>query len=148
MKDNQLLDIYKFYAQTAENTTERRLKSNQFYLTLTTFLIGFLVAFAKWADATNSLAFIIIGALGLLLSRLWANNILSYKRLNEAKFKIILELEKQLPFACYTKEWDILGEGKDKKKYRLLTSVETKMPLLFGIIFGAILILGIIVEVI
>lgn len=141
--NKELLQIYQIYSQTVENTTDRRLKTNNLYIALNTLLIGLLVAFIKWDNSINCIAFIIIGVLGFLLSLLWKSNIQSYRQLNEAKFKIILKLEEKLPFACYTDEWDILGKGKDSKRYHLLSKIEAKIPLLFSVVFFLLLVVGV-----
>jgi hypothetical protein len=40
-------------------------------------------------------------------------------------------IERKLPLAVYTAEWKVLGEGKNPKKYRQLTTAEKRVPLIF-----------------
>jgi hypothetical protein len=68
--------------------------------------------------------------LGLALCILWSVNILSYRQLNSGKFRVIHEMEQQLPYRSYTREWEIL---KDRKAYIRLTHVERYVPYLFAI---------------
>jgi hypothetical protein len=44
-------------------------------------------------------------------------------------------MEEKLPFKCYKEEWKVLGEGRDYSKYRQLTVVEKKVPLILSIPF-------------
>jgi len=75
--------------------------------------------------------YIFASLLGLLLCGIWYMNIESYRQLNRGKFKIIHEMEEKLPFQCYKEEWKVLGEGRDYSRYRQLTVVEKKVPLIF-----------------
>jgi hypothetical protein len=76
---------------------------------------------------------LIVSILGLILCVLWYINIQSYKQLNAGKFEVIRDIEQYLPYLCYSKEWKILGEGKESKKYFQLTKVEQYVPLIFFI---------------
>ncbi len=51
--------------------------------------------------------------------------------LNSGKFKVIHEIEEQLPMALYKHEWEILGGGKDKTKYWPISHIEKIVPLVF-----------------
>lgn len=140
--DNQptLLEIYKMYVQTAESTSDRRRKSNRFYLTLCSSLITVFAIIIK-IDIIDSVAYMVVGFFGIALSAIWFFNIKSYGQLNSGKFKVIFALEKKLPFACFTEEWKELGHIGDKPKtYRLLTKVESFVPLIFVLGFIALII--------
>ncbi len=52
-KSKSILQLYQIYSQTAENTTDRRLKTNGLYITLNTWLIALISIFAKCDDVTN-----------------------------------------------------------------------------------------------
>jgi hypothetical protein len=49
-------------------------------------------------------------------------------------------MEQHLPFPCYDKEWEILGEGKEGKKYLQLTRVEQYVPFILAIPYLLLLI--------
>ncbi|ETR66488.1 MAG: hypothetical protein OMM_12738 [Candidatus Magnetoglobus multicellularis str. Araruama] len=66
--------------------------------------------------------------MGIVLNYVWYINIKSYRQLNSGKFEIIQQMEKQLPFQCYSDEWKLLGKGKDSEKYRQLTKIESDVP--------------------
>jgi hypothetical protein len=44
-------------------------------------------------------------------------------------------MEKQLPVQLFADEWTVLGEGKDKKKYRPVTELEMRIPWGFGALY-------------
>ncbi len=86
----------------------------------------------------------VVAILGLILCLIWFINIRSYKQLNAGKFKIIGEMEEQLPFSCYKKEWEILGKGKESKKYLQLTRVEQYVPFILAIPYLLLLVYSLI----
>ena len=79
----------------------------------------------------------------MLLASAWYIAIYSYRQLNSAKFKVLLALEKKIAYPFFKHEWKLLGEGKDSKLYRKLTSTEALVPLIFGACFAGLLLIGI-----
>jgi hypothetical protein len=59
-------------------------------------------------------------------------HIKSYKQLNSGRFKVIHEIEKQLPYCCFQEEWKYLEKGNGEK-YTRLTQVEQKVPIYLGL---------------
>lgn len=68
----------------------------------------------------------------------------SYRQLNSGKFKVIHEIEKELPIAAYDKEWEILGRGKQPGKYLQLTRVEQWVPLVLSIPYLLLLVYSVV----
>ena len=66
----------------------------------------------------------------------------SYRQLNTGKFATLTELEEQLPYQFFKREWELLEQGKSYKKYWKLTVVETGLSMIFLIMFVLILIRG------
>ncbi|NLV73354.1 MAG: hypothetical protein GXY52_01520 [Chloroflexi bacterium] len=137
-----LVEQYKLYVEMADRTSARRVDTNKFYVTLLTGLLALIaLAFEKeWFANIQDPTLIVASAIGLLLCIVWGINIRSYKQLNSGKFKVIHDIEKQLPFQCYECEWDLLGQGKDKKLYYPLSHVEGWVPVAIGIPYGILLI--------
>ena len=79
----------------------------------------------------------------MLLASAWYVVIRSYRQLNSGKFDTLQELEKQLEYPFFTREWELLLEGKERKKYWKLTVVETFVPRIFFGLFLLSLITGI-----
>ena len=66
----------------------------------------------------------------MLLSVSWYVTLRSYRQLNSAKFRTMHELEKELAFPLFAREWEFLR----KDAYLRLTVVERLLP---GIFFTA-----------
>jgi hypothetical protein len=136
-----LLEQYKLYVEMADNVSTRRAQANAFYITVLSALLAVIpLAVDNFSSIAQYLAFLAVSILGLILCYVWNININSYRKLNSGKFKVIHEMEEQLPFACYDREWKILGEGKDAKKYLLLTRIEQQVPYLLGVPYLLLLI--------
>jgi hypothetical protein len=131
---DHLLDQYKIYVELSDRITERRHKVNQYYSSL--FTLSFPLIAAGITKGIIPIAITpIISIFGFFLCIIWYFNIKSYKQLNSGKFKVIHEMERQLPFACFLKEWQHLDEGKDVRKYLKLTKIEQYIPFIFSIQF-------------
>ncbi|MGZ4890828.1 MAG: RipA family octameric membrane protein, partial [Halobacteriota archaeon] len=91
--------------------------------------------------------FLAIGIFGVLLCYVWYITIRSYRQLNSGKFHLIGEVEARLPFPFYDEEWNKLGRGKDKTKYRPITHVEQYVPILFAAIYATLFVVGAILLV-
>lgn len=78
-----------------------------------------------------------IGLAGLGISLLWVRNIGSYKTLNEAKFKVITEVEKGLPVQAFAEEWSHLDPERSGQRHRPFHSVEVAVPWIFGGVHAA-----------
>ena len=111
-----LLEEYKLYVEMVDRISERRMQTNKFYISLLSGLLALLSILVSVGKFNQSLIFIIVSLLGMALCILWHINIRSYRQLNSGKFKVIHEMEQHLPFPCYDREWELLGEGKEKSK--------------------------------
>jgi|Deesub1362A_J573_1020465.scaffolds.fasta_scaffold04659_7 hypothetical protein len=131
--NEHLLEQYKLYVEMADRISERRMQTNKFYISLLSGLLALLSILVSVGKLNQTLIFVIVSLLGIALCILWHINIRSYRQLNSGKFKVIHEMEQNLPFPCYDKEWEILGEVKEKSKYLQLTRVEKYIPLILSI---------------
>ena len=131
-KDEQLLEIYKLHAQLADNVSQRRAAANRFYLALLSGVFALFAALARGEEALAGWVLVAAGMGGFAMSVAWLVNIRSYRQLNSGKFKILLQLEENLPFDFFRREWKELGEGADARRYRLLTRVESLAPWIFA----------------
>jgi L-asparagine transporter-like permease len=107
-----LFEQYKLYVESAEKISERRVSANNYLLTVNAFLVtlyGLLAASpykGGWA--------VLVPVAGVLVSLTWLRIITSYRDLNMVKFKVIHELEREMPAALYDYEWHIAEEGRGK----------------------------------
>ena len=97
---NQLLEIYKFHAELADRVSQRREGANRLYVSLHVGLVVLIAALVRFGfgDTPEDLVLGAIGGFGILLSISWFVVIRSYRQLNEEKYRVLGELEKQLPY--------------------------------------------------
>jgi len=133
--EEHLLEQYKLYVEIADRVSGRRAQTNRFFISLLSGLLALLSIVVDREIFCNfqTIVFMTVALLGLALCALWYINIRSYGQLNSGKFKVIHEIEQHLPYPCYDKEWEILGEGKKSKKYLQLTRVEQYVPFILAI---------------
>ncbi len=144
---DHLMEQYKLYVEMADRVSQRRDQSNRFYVTILAALAAILVVVSRFAPTTNGLVssqlpvvFIGVAAFGSMMSIIWIVNLWAYRNLNEAKFDVINELEKNLPFEGFTREWRILTSGNRFTRRLRLSKVEQFAPiivLLFFVSLGA-----------
>jgi len=126
---------YKLYITGIEKSSDRRQKTNDFFLTINTATLGFMGVVNKVIENDSPFLVLVASIFGIILSIIWYRLINAYRNINRGKYKIIHKLEEQLPTAPYKIEWDILGNGKDKKIYTPITCVEIGVPVMFTILY-------------
>ncbi len=130
---DHVLEQYKLCVEMADRISARRSAANTFFLTLNTLVVG---ALSICAEKFCGLSTIALCAAAIVLCFVWKSLIKSYQQLNTAKYAVIGEFEKRLPSSPYwSAEWNALGEGKDPRKYKPLTTVETTVPIVFMFIY-------------
>lgn len=129
--EGHYLEQYRIYLHIFNNTSDRRQKSNEFFLGLNAAIIGIIGYVETKTLPHASVVFILIPLVGIGICYSWYMMINSYKQLNRAKFKIIHSVEKKLPLSLFETEWNILGRGKDKRKYYPLSQIEKNIPIMF-----------------
>ena len=132
-----LLEIYKLHAELADRVSQRREGANRLYIGLLVGLLVFVVALLRFGtgDGPGRIVVFGIGTVGALLSCSWYFVIRSHRQLNTGKFEVLQDLEKQLAYAFFTREWDRLSKGRDRRRYWRLTEVETSLPWIFLAMF-------------
>jgi hypothetical protein len=136
--ENHFLEQYKLYINILNHTSDRRNRSNEFFLGLNTAIIG-LLGYLKTKDLSDNLIiFIFVPFVGMAICFCWYHIIISYKKLHRAKFNIIHNIEEKLPLSLYKAEWELLGRGLDNSKYRKISSIERNIPIIFIILYAII----------
>jgi hypothetical protein len=128
-----VIEIYKMLVDKADKVSERRQSANNFFLSVNTALIG-ASAYISSMSQQSQARVLAIAAAGTLVCLVWMRNIQSYKDLNSGKFAVINEIEKLLPIAPYTAEWDYLERGDNNKRYRPFHAVEIYVPAVFIVV--------------
>ena len=140
-EQDRLLEIYKLHAELADRVSQRREGANRIYVSLHVGLVVFIAALLRFGfgDAPESLVLGTIGGVGALLSVSWFVVIRSYRQLNTEKFRVLHDLEKQLPYQFFTLEWDPQSKGRKRNRYWKLTHVEVTLPVIFCGMFLALI---------
>ena len=142
-----LLEQYKIFVKTADDITVRRLQTNKFYLAILLGLFtiaGFLNKNGVAGLLNEQIILILISIIGIVLSAIWYINIESFKLLNSAKFKVIHEMEKDLAYPCFDKEWEYRVGEDESKAYPIFTKIEKFLPIMMGVIYLMVLIAGVV----
>jgi len=131
-----LFEQYKLYITSIEKTSDRRQNANTYFITINTALVS-LVGLLCQFKITGCIFWIksLIAIVGVTICAIFWFLICSYKQLNTGKFKVLHEIEKRLPLALYQYEWEVLGEGKNKKIYYPFSHIELLIPLVFGVFY-------------
>ncbi len=136
----ELLEIYKLHAELADSVSRQRGTANRFYMLV---LSGLAVLFSAFLQRKNGvpLEWLMVGfgLFGMLLASAWYIVIRSYRQLNSGKFNALHELEEKLAYPFFRREWESLGEGKERKTYWKLSVVETFVPAIFFLSFAVLL---------
>lgn len=138
-KRDELLEIYKLHAELADRVSQRRDAANQRYAGMLVGLGAFLAFLLGVGDGDlAAIATRLVSGLGMVLSLSWYVVIRSYRQLNTGKFKSLHELEEKLAYPFYKREWELLGEGRDSRRYWRLSVVETFLPWTFFVLSVAL----------
>ena len=141
---NEILELYKLHCELADRVSQRRDSANRLYVSLLTSILIFIGVFIRFNVKEIPIwAIVCVGStVGVALAFSWFVIIRSYRQLNSGKFAALDELESKLVYSFFRREWEILGERKNRKKYWELTVVETFLPIIFSILFIVITIIS------
>ena len=136
-----LLEQYKLYVEMADRISHRRQTANTFFLTVNTALVALLdVAFRGESDLAQLAWYPLVSFAGVVLAFTWYRLIHSYRDLNTVKFRLVRQIERRLPIRPYEAEWQALGQGEESRLYLPFTSIETKVPWVFMLLYVALLV--------
>ena len=127
---NALLEQYKLCLLSADNASVRREASNRYLITLNVALLALYGL--QSAGSVNLYLLIPVALAGLIVSALSLRIIKSYKKLNEAKFDVILKLEDYLPAAIFGYEWNLLKQPPRGRAYKQVSDLEWSIYWVFG----------------
>jgi hypothetical protein len=132
-----MFEVYKIMVQTSEALVARRQGTNTFFLSANGVLLtalGFVLR--GGADPrSHSTVMAVLCLTGFIVSWAWRSLLISFGQLNKGKFAVILRLEKHLVASVFEAEWEALGRGQDPKVYRSFTASETRVPIIFMVIY-------------
>ena len=132
---SHLLEQYKMAVARAETTAERRESGNKLF-----FVVLTAVAVAYGLGIGSKLS-VLLPLLGSYICVGWLTFVWSRHQLNIATFRVIREIEQQLPARVFDAERERRYAGKARRRQISPVSWwELVMPLLFAVFFLLLLI--------
>lgn len=131
---------YKSYIQDLGNIGTRHENTRRFYVSVMSALFVFLSLAGKEGviHAIQGTVLLVVGIAGILLCLVWIFHMQAFRALYEAKFAILKKMEEQQGlFHAYEEEYNYL---QSNPRYFFLTSLDTVSPILFILLFVAVLI--------
>lgn len=142
----EYLELYRLAVEMADRVSARRATANGYFATLLTGLAGVVALVQPFLPASEQGVMewprLAVGGVGFSIAVAWWFALRSYRHLNGAKFEVILAMEQRLPVAVFGDEWKYL-DGAEKPwhdRYFLLSATERVIPIVFALLFGAILV--------
>ena len=129
---DDLMEQYKVACLAADNASARRESSNRYLIALNTAIVA-IYGFQASGTA-NPYLLVPLAVAGLAISLLSITIVRSYRALNQAKFQVILEVEKNLPAGIYDQEWNLIKTGGKLAKHLETSSLEGYIHYLFSAI--------------
>lgn len=114
------LQIYKVYVDTIISTENRRLHASTVYL-------GMIAAVATFSGTVSEVKLIYPVTVTLAISTVWWLTVKYFRKLAQAKFSVIAELEKDLPIAVFELEWKAIKDNRSRGPS--LTQLEMVLPI-------------------
>ncbi|MES3014441.1 MAG: hypothetical protein V4750_12045 [Pseudomonadota bacterium] len=133
-----LLEQYKLYVEMADRHSARRLSANSYFLSVNAAILAF-VGYVNRNAAGDDLWLLALA--GTTLCALWYRLIRSYRDLNGAKFKVVQQIETQLPISPYAAEWQALGrrDARTRGKHLSVSRIEVGVPWVFAVLHLVVL---------
>ena len=131
-ESNSMLKLrqWMMYTQLTDRLSERRAPTHRFYLTSNTLLFAAISAIALF-DLSRVIAFI-IAFVGLVYGFFFNFNWWLLTKRNQEyvseKFKIINEIENDLPYKMYTVEWKLINLSQSRLFSWKLSRIEAFTP--------------------
>jgi|JRYD01.1.fsa_nt_gb hypothetical protein len=123
---------YELYVEMADRVSSRRMLANSFFVGMNTAVVGALAVALKEGLITSRTLVVAPATAAVLMCIAWWLMVLSYRQLNAGKFRVILAMERQLPFAPFAAEWKALDNAVSRREYLQTTKVELLVPWLFA----------------
>ncbi|QLH10268.1 hypothetical protein [Nitrosarchaeum sp. AC2] len=142
-----LIEQYRIYVENTDKLLDRRDKANTFFLSANSFLLSALGILTQFNFLILNVYWIVIASVaGITFAMTWMLVVRSFRQLSSGKFEVINAIEKKLPAAPFTKEWEFLEYGQNWKKYTKLTKIEIIVPIIFAGLYIALSILILVIN--
>ena len=138
--------LFELYLATAEKVSDRRVQANSWMLSVNSAIValyGYLQADKLAVGVAQKAVWLwAIPAAGILVCLAWATLLTSYRKLNRAKFAVIMQLEADQPIPPFTRE----REAYRRDNRRSFSTVEQLIPVCFALLYAAMLITAILIK--
>ena len=131
------LDQYKLCVEMADRLSSRRVLINNSFITMMGAGAFIYAAARQHFEGTTATYFQLGISLGCVaLSAMWYFTIVTYRKIAQAKFKVIQEIENKLPAKPFQMEWIHLSQDDNgqSREFLSLTRIEMYIPILAGIV--------------
>ena len=138
-RNKDYIEQYKSYLQDVGNIGTRHENSRRFYLSVVSALFVFLSM--AGADgpfhAVKGAVLKLVGVAGIILCLVWRMHMQSFGAIYLAKFDVLRAMEEKYNlFHVFDEEWKHL---KANPRFKLLTLIDSVTPVLFVLLFMALL---------
>ncbi|MDD3325376.1 MAG: hypothetical protein PHN38_09690 [Sulfurospirillaceae bacterium] len=141
-KEHLLLESYRIYCDSKEKFISRSFGTNKFYLVISLIISAVVVLGAT--KFQSPLLTVIFSAFGVMICSLWWFNQDSYDYLIKIKYRdVIQEMEKGLPFAPATAEFEASQERMKKKKVFVFNNAHKFLAFVMLLLFLVFLLINI-----
>ena len=121
------LEQYRLAVEMADRISGRRQSANAFFISIISALTvtngSGIVSEWYWTITVSGAA--------MLVCFMWWRLLASYRAINSAKFKVIHEIERELPFAMFAEE-ERHYKSSRRTGYKPLSRIEQAIPALFA----------------
>lgn len=155
-----LLEQYKTYLDTIQHFDEQRLHVHEFFMTINSFLgtlFGAIGGYLFASEKGHVLLLLPLAIVGFSFSYVWYLWVTNYTTVNKAKWDVIYDMEKKLPYQPFQSEWDGKGNLKrnmtnppnyfswiwapKKDAYYSVSGINSLLPQLFGWMYIALVVI-------
>jgi hypothetical protein len=136
---SEYIEQYKSYLQDLGNIGARHENSRRFYPSVVSALFVFLSLAGKDGilKVVEGPVRTLVALLGITLCVVWVMHMQSFGAIYKAKFDVLREMENQYNlFHVFDEEWKHL---KGDPRFMLLTLIDSAVPVLFAVLFIALL---------
>ena len=128
--DDIIVEQWAKAVEMADATIDKRQNSNNVYMSIEAAIIAVFSFVNSWWNYA-------LAAVGIMVAIVWFLSVRSYKALSKAKYDVINQIEDLLPVKPFKYEWELI---KKSRVYHHVTSFESYLPIVFGILYVAIII--------
>jgi hypothetical protein len=140
------LALFELYLATAEKVSDRRAQANAWMLSVNSAIValyGYLQADKMAVGAAQKAVWLwAIPAAGAIVCMAWGALLTSYRKLNRAKFAVLMQIETDLPVAVFTHE----RESYRRDRRRSLSQIERLVPGCFALLYAVMLVAAVVTK--